>query len=265
MHIVACVKQTPKSDNVKIDPATGCLIRSAAASAMNPFDEYAVEEAVMLKEQVGGKVSVLTMGPPQAQAVLRDSIARGADTAYQLGDVAFAGSDTWSTSYALSKGIEKINAQEKVDVVLCGKQTNDSDTGHIGPQISAWLNWPNAAFVKKVISVGEKSIRVERLTEDGSEILDLPYPCVISVVKDINKPRVRSVKGRLAAKRAQITAWTADDIGADKSKLGVKNCPTNVVKSFVPVREVCAVCVPGSTAKERGAKLVELLKENNYL
>lgn len=265
MHIVACVKQTPKSDNVKIDPATGCLIRSGTASAMNPFDEYALEEAVCLKEQVGGRVSVLTMGPPQAEAVLRDSIARGADVAYQLGDMAFAGSDTWSTSYALSKGVEKINSLEKVDVILCGKQTNDSDTGHIGPQLAAWLNWPNAAFVRKVLHVGDKAIQVERLTEDGSEVLELPYPCVISVVKDINKPRVRSVKGRLAAKRAEITKWTADEIGADKTKLGVKNCPTNVVKSFVPTRNVCAVCVEGTNAKERGVKLVQMLQEANYL
>ncbi len=265
MHIVACVKQTPKSDQVKVDPVTGCLLRSGAASAMNPFDEYALEEAVILKEQLGGKVSVITMGPPQAEAVLRDSVARGADEAFQLGDMAFAGSDTWSTSYALAKGIEKIDAEQKVDIVICGKQTNDSDTGHIGPQISAWLKWPNAAFVKRIICATENFVRVERLTEDGSEILEMPYPCVISVVKDINQPRVRSVKGRLAAKRVQITKWTADDIGADKSKLGVKNCPTNVVKSFVPKREVCSVTVSGVTAQERGAKLVALLKENNCL
>ena len=265
MHIVACVKQTPKSDNVKIDPATGCLIRSGAASAMNPFDEYALEEAVMLKEQLGGTVSVITMGPPQAEAVLRDSIARGADKVYQLGDMAFAGSDTWSTSYALSKGIEKINFLRPVDVILCGKQTNDSDTGHIGPQVSAWMKWPNAAFVKKVVAVNEKSITVERLTEDGSETLEIPFPCVISVVKDINSPRVRSVKGRMAAKRAEVTKWTADDVAADKTKLGMKNCPTRVVKSFVPKREVCAACVEGANAKERGAKLVDILKENKYI
>lgn len=265
MHIVACVKQTPKSDNVKIDPATGCLIRSGAASAMNPFDEYALEEAVILKEQQGGTVSVITMGPPQAEAVLRDSVARGGDRVYQLGDMAFAGSDTWSTSYALSKGIEKINSLQKVDLVICGKQTNDSDTGHIGPQLSAWLNWPNAAFVKKVVSVNDKTLTVERLTEDGSEVVELPYPCVISVVKDINSPRVRSVKGRIAAKRAEVTKWTADDIAADKTKLGVKNCPTRVVKSFVPKREVCATCVEGATAKEKGANLVDLLKENKYI
>ena len=265
MHIVACVKQTPKSDNVKIDPQTGCLIRSGAASDINPFDEYALEEAVTLKEQLGGTVSVITMGPPQAEAVLKDSIARGADKAYQLGDMAFAGSDTWSTSYALSKGIEKIAAQQPVDLVICGKQTNDSDTGHIGPQISAWLGWPNAAFVKRVVKAGEKSVIVERLTEDGTDVLELPYPCVLSVVKEINKPRVKSPKGRIFAKRAQVTKWTADDVSADKTKLGIKNCPTNVVKSFVPKREVCAVTVEGANGKEKAAKLVELLKENKYI
>jgi len=265
MHIVACVKQTPKSENVKIDPATGCLVRSGAASAMNPFDEYALEEAVLLKEQLGGTVSVLTMGPPQAEAVLRDSVARGADAVYQLGDMAFAGSDTWATSYALSKGIEKIAAGQPVDLIICGKQTNDSDTGHIGPQISAWLHYPNAAFVKKIIQANENSVTVERLTEDGSEVLTLPYPCVLSVVKDINKPRVSSVKGRLAAKRVTVTKWTADDIGADKQKLGMKNCPTRVVKSFVPKREVCATCVQGTNAKEKGKALVALLKENKLI
>lgn len=265
MHILACVKQTPKSDNVKIDPATGCLIRSGAESAMNPFDEYALEKAVCLKEQLGGTVSVITMGPPAAENVLRDSIARGADKVYQLGDMAFAGSDTWATSYALSKGAEKINALEKIDVILCGKQTNDSDTGHIGPQISAWLQWPNAAFVRRVVSADEKGITVERLTEDGTDELYLPYPCVISVVKEISNPRVRSVKGRLASKHAEVVKWTADDIGADKTKLGLKNCPTRVVKSFAPQRDSSAVVIEGANGKEKAAKLVELLKENKYI
>ncbi len=265
MHILACVKQTPKSDNVKIDPATGCLIRSGTESAMNPFDEYALEAAVCLKEQLGGTVSVITMGPPAAEQVLRDSIARGADKIYQLGDMAFAGSDTWATSYALSKGAEKINALEKIDVIVCGKQTNDSDTGHIGPQISAWLHWPNAAFVRRIVQAEEKGLTVERLTEDGTEELYLPYPCVISVVKEISNPRVRSVKGRMAAKRAEVVRWTAEDIGADKSKLGLKNCPTRVVKSFAPQRDNTAVVIEGANSKEKAAKLVELLKENKYI
>ena len=205
------------------------------------------------------------MGPPAAENVLRDSIARGADKVYQLGDMAFAGSDTWATSYALSKGAEKINALEKIDIILCGKQTNDSDTGHIGPQISAWLQWPNAAFVRRVVQADEKGITVERLTEDGTDELYLPYPCVISVVKEISDPRVRSVKGRLAAKRAEVVKWTADDIGADKTKLGLKNCPTRVVKSFAPQRDSSAVVIEGANGKEKAAKLVDLLKENKYI
>ena len=265
MHILACVKQTPKSDNVKIDSVTGCLIRSGAESAMNPFDEYALEEAVVLKEQMGGSVSVITMGPPAAESVLRDSIARGADKVYQLSDVAFAGSDTWSTSYALAKGAEKIDESQKIDVIICGKQTNDSDTGHIGPQISAWLNWPNAAFVKKVLSVNETSLTVERLTEAGTDVIELPFPCVISVVKEISNPRVRSIKGRMAAKRAEVVKWTADDIGADKNKLGIKNCPTRVVKSFSPTRCTNAEVIAGANGREKAAKLVELLKENKYI
>ena len=265
MHIVVCVKQTPKSESVKIDQSTGCLIRLGVQSAMNPFDEYALEEAVTLKEQIGGKVSVITMGPPQAESMLRDSIARGADKAYQLRDSVFAGSDTWATSYALSKGITKINSTEKVDLVICGKQTNDSDTGHVGPQVSAWLKIPNAAFVKKIIRVNKGSVVVERLTEDGSERLELPFPCLISVVKEISNPRVRSVKGRLAAKRAEITVWNADDIEADKTKLGVANSPTSVVGVFVPKRENTAVVVEGANDKEKGIRLVALLKEKNYI
>lgn len=152
-----------------------------------------------------------------------------------------------------------------MDLIICGKQTNDSDTGHIGPQISAWLQMPNAAFVKKVVEVKAKSIVVERLTEDGSEVVELPFPCVLSVVKEINSPRVRSVKGRMLAKRAEVTKWTADDIGADKNKLGIKNCPTRVVKSFVPKREVCSVAVEGANGKEKAANLVKILKDAKYI
>jgi len=265
MHIVTCVKQTPKSENVKIDSQTGCLIRSGTESALNPYDEYGLEAAVCLKEQVGGKVSVITMGPPAAEQVLRDSIALGADAAYQLADRAFAGSDTWATSYALATGLRKIDSAEKIDLVICGKQTNDSDTGHIGPQIAAWLKWPNAAFVRRIVKADEKSITVERLAENGIEVLELPYPCVISVVKEVSCPRVASVQGRLAAKRASVTPWTAADIGADINCLGIAHSPTRVVKSFTPQRTCNAVVVEGATGKEKAARLVALLKENKYI
>ena len=151
LHIVVCIKQTPATSNIQIDPVTGTLKREGMAAAINPFDEYAIEEAVRIKERVPGTtVSVVTMGPPQAEESLRESIARGADQAFHLTSRAFAGADTWATSYTLQMGIRKI-AKEKgpVHLVLCGKQTNDGDTGHVGPGIAAWLDWPNIAYVKK--------------------------------------------------------------------------------------------------------------------
>ncbi|WP_428897836.1 electron transfer flavoprotein beta subunit [Parelusimicrobium proximum] len=260
MHIVVCVKQTPKSENVKIDSASGCLIRSSVKSVLNPFDEFALEEAVKFKELVGGKVSVLTMGPPQAESALRDCISRGADNAYHLCDNRFACSDTWATSYALSQAIKKIDKEmEKVDMIVCGKQTTDSDTGHIGAQISAWLTWPCVNFVKKA-SLIENKILIERLMEDGTDILEVPFPCVVSVLREINDPRVPSVHGRIIAKKIDITVWDADDIDADKSKLGSAS-PTAVVKTFAPVKEVQSTVITGTNAKEKAAALINILKE----
>jgi len=267
MNIIVCIKQTPKSDNVKIDQNTGCLVRIGADSDINPFDEFALEEAVSLKERLAkqGKTAVvnaITMGPPQAEAVLRKAIAKGADKVFHLSDLAFAGSDTWATSYALSKGIEKIG---KPFIIICGKQTNDSDTGHIGAQISAWLKIPNSSFVKKVVEINDKEIIVERSVEDGTDTLKLKTPAVLSVIKEINKPRIASIKGRLISKTAEITTWTTKDIGADKSLLGMRNSPTRVVKSFSPKREANSVLIEGANAKEKAQNLVKILKENQYV
>ena len=265
-NIIVCIKQTPKSDNIKIDPATGCLIRTGAESAINPFDEFALEEGIRIKERLTAQgktavVNVITMGPPQAEAVLRTSVAKGADKVFHLSDIAFAGSDTWATSYALSKGIQKIGNPY---IIICGKQTNDSDTGHIGAQISAWLKYPNSSFVRKVSELGDANITVERLVEDGTDTINLSTPAVLSVVKEINKPRIASISGRISAKTFEITTWTADDIKADKTKLGMKNSPTKVVKSFTPKREANSIVIEGATSKERANNLVKILKENQY-
>ena len=265
MHILVCVKQTPKSEQVKIDLTTGCLIRDGIENVLNPYDRYALESAVNLKEQLSGCVSVLTMGPACAAEVLRTCVALGADKAYHLCDKTFAGSDTWATSYGLSAAVKKINNLEKVDLILCGKQTNDSDTGNVGPQLAAWLNWPSAAFVKHIMKADLKAVTVECLANNGINVLELPYPCVLSVEKEISCPRVASVKGRLAAKRAEITQWTAEDIGADKNKLGLAHSPTQVVNSFAAPRTEQAVRVDGNTTQEKATQLVALLKENKYL
>jgi electron transfer flavoprotein beta subunit len=263
MHILVCVKQTPVSDKVSVDEKTGCLIRQGVESALNPFDEFALEEAVRTKEKnPGSTVSVVTMGPPQAEDVLRECIARGADTGFHLCDRALGGSDTWATSYALSRAILKISELKgPVSIVFCGKQTNDSDTGHIAPQLAAWLDWPGVAFVRKLEAVTADSAKVHRLMEDGTDVLEMPLPAVLSVIKEINNPRIASLKGRIAAKKAVITKLTAADIGADQSKLGPSS-PTAVVRCFTPAQKASsAVKIDGADAKEKAAKLAKILKE----
>jgi electron transfer flavoprotein beta subunit len=238
MNIVVCIKQVPDTTDVRINPETNTLVRDGVVSIINPFDMYAIEEGLRLRERYEGKVTVITMGPPQAEAALRETLALGADEAVLLSDRAFAGSDTLATSYALSMGIKKLG---NVDLILCGKQAIDGDTAQVGPGISVWLGIPQATFVKKIDATTEKEVkafRVERMTEEGADVLEIPLPCMISVVKDINEPRLPSLKGMMRSKKAEITKWTADDIKADKKKIGLDGSPTQVVKIFSPpVRE----------------------------
>lgn len=277
MNIIVCVKQTPSSDNdIRVDPKTGCLIRAGVASGINPFDEFAVEEAVRIKERVpGSSISALTMGPGQAHEVLREAIARGSDSAYHACDEAFAGSDTWATSYILSAAIKKISAAKHqdakhsrplgADLVVCGKQTNDSDTGHIGPGIATWLDWPNVAYVRKVEQVSATMIRVQRLMEDGYDVIEMPLPAVISVIKEINEPRIASLKGRLAAKKAVIHQWNAADLECDLAKIGITGSPTSVVKCFTPPSRSGGMRIEGASAREKVSKLLDILKEKKLI
>lgn len=268
MHIVVCIKQTPATSNVQIDPKTGTLKREGMAAAINPFDEYGIEEAVRIKERVpGSTVSVITMGPPQAEEALRDAIARGCDQAFHLCDRAFAGADTWATSYTIHMGIKNIEKTtgKKVDIVICGKQTNDGDTGHVGPGIAAWLDVPNVAYIKKVDEIKDGIIRVCRMMEDGTDTLEMSLPAVIAVIKEINEPRVPSLKGKMAAKKAVIPKWNADDIGADKTKIGLGGSPTVVEKSFTPSPRTGGVLIEGKTSEEKAKNLVAKLLEMKLL
>lgn len=274
MHIVVCVKQTPATDNVQIDPETGTLKREGMAAAINPFDEYAIEEAVRIKERIGGDstVSCITMGPPQAEQALRDAIARGADQGFHICGREFAGADTWATSYSLFKGISKINKDFKpVDLIICGKMTNDGDTGHIGPGLSAWFDFPNVAYVKKVEDVKSNgtgkggTIVVHRMMEDGTDVLEMDLPAVIAVVKEINTPRVQSLKGKMNAKKAEIPKWDAAAIGADMACVGLKGSPTIVAKSFRPPMKTGGQSITGATAEEKAHNLVAKLKELHLL
>lgn len=231
MKIVVCVKQVPDTTEVKINPETNTLVREGVTSIINPFDMYAVEEALRIKEKMGGTVTVLSMGPPQAAESLKELIAMGADDAVLLSDRAFAGSDTLATSYALSKGIEKIGA---VDLVLCGKQAIDGDTAQVGPEIAEKLGIPHVTYVKKVNEITEKEITVERMNEDGFERVQLPLPALLTVVKEINEPRLPSLKGKMRAKNIQIPIWNAEMIGADAAKTGLNGSPTWVKRIFIP-------------------------------
>lgn len=268
MHIVVCIKQTPATDNVQIDPETGTLKREGMAAAINPFDEYAIEEAVRLKERLGGdaRISVITMGPPQAENALRDAIARGCDNGYHVCGREFAGADTWATSYTIFKGIEKIAKEvAPVDLIICGKQTNDGDTGHIGPGLGAWFDWPAVAYVKKVEDIKANLITVHRLMEDGVDVIEMDLPAVIAVIKEINEPRVPSLKGKMNAKKAEIPKWDAVAIGADLSHVGLKGSPTIVAKSFRPPMKTGGTVIEGSTAEEKAKNLVTKLKEANVI
>jgi electron transfer flavoprotein beta subunit len=233
VKIVACIKQVPDTTDVRIDPETRTLVREGVESITNPFDEYAVEEALLTKEKYGGEVHVITMGPPQAVEVLKNALAVGADYVYLISDRAFAGSDTWATAYTLAQAIKKIG---EVDLVICGKQAIDGDTAQVGPGVSTQLNLPQLTYVSKVreVDLEKRRIVVERMLEDGREIVESPLPALITVVKDINEPRLPSLLGIKKATKAEIPTWTTKDLPVDEAKCGLNGSPTEVVRVFTP-------------------------------
>jgi len=258
MNFIVCIKQVPETTDVKIDKETNTLMRDGVASIVNPFDMYAIEEALRLKERVGGgKVTAISMGPPQAEAALREAIAMGVDEGILISDRAFAGSDTWATSYTLSLAIKKIG---NFGVILCGKQATDGDTAQVGPGIATHLDLPQITYVRKIEKIDEKSIVAERLMETGYEIIESQLPCLLTVVKEINEPRLPSLKGKMAAKKAQIIKWTAQDLNADPQRVGLNGSPTKVVRIFTPPPKQGGKILKGEPA-EVVAELVKELKE----
>ncbi len=257
MNIIVCIKQVPETTEVRINPETNTLIREGVKSVINPFDMYAIEEAVRLKERFGGKITVISMGPPQADAALREAISMGADEGYLVCDRAFAGSDTWATSYTLSGAIKKIGL---FDLVICGKQASDGDTAQVGPGISTHLNIPQVTYVKKVEEATDKSMRVERMLEEGFEIIETPLPALLTVVKEINEPRIPSLKGIMRSKSAKIIIWGQKDLNLDPQQIGLCGSPTQVVKIFTPVQRTGGQMLKGETA-EIAKQLVSLIKD----
>ena len=257
MHIVVCIKQVPDTADVKIDPKTHTLIREGVASIINPFDVYAIEEGLRIKERAGGTVTVITMGPPQADAALREAISMGADNAVLVSDRAFAGSDTWATSYTLAMAVRKLG---DYSVILCGKQASDGDTAQVGPGIAAHLDLPQITYVRKIEEIDEKHVVAERLMETGFEALESPLPCLLTVVKEINEPRLPSLRGKMAARKAQIVSWKAADLGCDPRSIGLDGSPTKVVRIFTPPARTGGVIFKGEP-EEMAAQLVGKLKD----
>jgi len=256
MNIIVCIKQVPETTKVKINPETNTLIREGVKSIINPFDMYAIEEAIRLKERFGGKVTVISMGPPQAESALREAISMGADEAVLICDRAFAGSDTWATSFTLASAIKKIG---DYNLIICGKQASDGDTAQVGPGISVHLDIPQVTYVKKIEEITDKKARVERMTEEGYEVIEAPLPLLISVVKEINEPRIPSLRGMMKAKKAEIKSLGAKDIAVDSEQVGLKGSPTQVVKIFTPVPRKGGQILQGDTADVVN-KLADLLK-----
>ncbi|CAG0899263.1 unnamed protein product [Cyprideis torosa] len=227
-----CTALVPDAKDVRLDPKTNTLSREGVHSIMNPYDQHALEEAVRIKEQLGqGEVIVVTMGPPQAEEVLRLAISCGADRGVLLSDRAFAGSDTWATAYTLAKGIEKISS---FDLILCGKQAIDGDTAQVGPGLAMRFAIPYLTCVQKIREVNANTVIAERMMDDGYDVVEVQCPALLTVVKDINEPRVPSLKGKMKAKKATVSVLTAADIEADADCIGLPGSPTQVVKVFSP-------------------------------
>jgi electron transfer flavoprotein alpha/beta subunit len=259
LHIVVCVKQTPSAAT----PVPG----AAVPMAMNPFDEYALEEGVRLKEKAGGKavVTAVSLGAAGAAETLRDAIARGADDCVLLSSPDLEGSDSAATAYALSLAVQKL-AKERgpVDLVLFGKQTNDSDTGQVGPQTAAALGVPGVAFVKKMELAGGKAT-VDRMMEDGADTLEMDLPAVACVVKEINEPRIASLKGKMASKKAVIPTWGPAELGADKARVGKAASSLSIGKPYSPPKRGGGIKIEGATAQEKAKNLLAKLKERKLI
>ncbi|MFH1667086.1 MAG: electron transfer flavoprotein subunit beta/FixA family protein [Elusimicrobiota bacterium] len=257
MNFIVCIKQVPATTNVQINNDTGTLKREGVESIINPFDEYAIEEAVRLKERTGGKVTLITMGPPQAETALREALSRGCDEAILVSDRAFAGADTLATSYTLAQTIKKIG---EYDLILCGKQASDGDTAQVGPGIAEKLNIPHVAYVGKVEDIKQGSAKVLRMMEDGYDEFEITLPALITVIKEINTPRLPSLKGMMFSKKAVIKRWTATDVEADTNRIGLSGSPTQVMKIFYPPARQGGEKLHGEP-QEQAQQLVSKLKE----
>lgn len=262
MNLVVLVKQVPETTDVKIDRETNTLIREGVSSIVNPFDMYAVEQALRIRDEHGGKVTCISMGPPQAEAALRETLALGADEAILLSDKAFAGADTLATSYTLARAILKLG---EFDLVICGKQAIDGDTAQVGPGVAEHLDIPHVTYVSTLEEISDRHIRVRRMTEEGYDVILSSLPALITVVREVGEPRMPSIKGTLRARKARIATWTAKDIEADEMMLGLSGSPTQVMRIFSPEARPGGEIIEGDSPCEKAMNLLARLKASHSI
>lgn len=262
MDILVCVKQVPDTTEIKINYETNTLIREGVPSIVNPFDAYALEVAVRLKEKHGGTVTVLSMGPDQAKAALKECLSVGADKAYLLSDRAFGGSDTLATSYILASAVHSLG---KFDLIMCGKQAIDGDTAQVGPEIAEHLDIPQVTYALDADVTEDGKVIVKKETETGYEMVETQIPALLTVVKTEFEPRMASVKAKIAANRKPIDVITSQDITIDLSRAGLKGSPTKVKKTYTPPMKGDSVVIKEETAKESVDKLISILDEKSII
>ena len=262
MKIVVCIKQVPDSDKVTIDRATNRLNRTGVPAVVNPFDENALEVALKLKDSnPGSTVTVLTMGPPQAEAAVREALSRGADDGVLVCGREFGGADTWATGYTLALAVKKIG---DADIVLFGKQATDGDTAQVGPGVAQALGLPVITCAKSVEAISDSSFKVVRTTEDGYEEWEVERPCAVTVVKEAGDLRIGSLKSKMRAKKAEIPVWGVAELQPDPEKIGLKGSPTRVSKVFAPPVKTNREILHG-TATEQAAELIRRLDERHLV
>ena len=263
MKIIVCVKQVPNTSEVKINPETGTLIRDGVPSILNPDDANALEEALKLKDKYEDvTVHVVTMGPPQAETMIFECLAMGADEGIIVSDRAVGGSDTWATSNAISAAIRKIG---DFDLILAGRQAIDGDTAQVGPQIAEKMDLPQVTYVKNFAMADDmKTITVERALEDGHEVIEIQTPCMLTAIKELNTPRYMNIAGIYNPDK-KITVWNAADIEVDLTTVGLKASPTNVFRSFTPAPKAPGHMVAGDTENEIAKNLLVELKGKHII
>jgi len=260
MNILVCVKQVPDTTEIKIDPVTNTLIRAGVPSIVNTFDSYALEQAVRLKEKYGGAVTVICMGPPQAKAAIRECLSKGADRGYLISGKEFSGSDTLATSYILARTVARLKKEwGAFDLILCGKQAIDGDTGQVGPEMAEHMKIAQVTFVSEVLSVEASAVTVRRDNEDREEIVQAYLPAVVTVVKSAAEPRFPSLASIIDTWDAEIPVITPADIETDGERIGLNGSPTKVKKTFTPQFVKKGVVIREKSPKDSALKLLSLM------